>query len=163
MFRGRAQIAIRVAQAFQLFIALVICLGSVSRKMAHAGAEPGIPQQEAGWLQGWIQATVNWKQTAQNNPYTVVFCLAISPFILIFLVFMLPVFIILACALSTALVCFLTVCFFFACGLPVYFFTAASGFFFMMYVISRFESVVHCIQRLYVNIMVFPSKFLPRI
>lgn len=139
--------------------------------MAHAGAEPRIPQQEAGWFQGLIprliQATVNaceaWKQAAQNNPYTVVFVLAFSPFILIFFVFMLPVFIILACALSTALVCFLTVCFFFACGLPVYFFTAAYGFFFMMYVISRIESVVHRIQRLYVNIMVFPSKFLPRI
>ena len=126
--------------------------------MAHAGLEPGIPQQE-----GWIQAAINtckaWKQAAQNNQFILAFFLAFSPFILIFMIFMLPLLIILICALSTALVCFLTVWFFFACGLPVYFCTAAYGFFFMMFIIWRIEPVVHRIQRLYVNIMSVPSNF----
>lgn len=114
--------------------------------MAHAGPEPGIPQQE-GWIQGkipgWIQAAVNtckaWKQAALNSPFIIAFFLAFSPFILIFIIFMLPLFIILICALSTALFCIITVCFFFACGLPVYFFTVAYGFLFMMFVTWRLE------------------------
>ena len=126
--------------------------------MAFAGPEAGIPQQE-----GWIQTAVNtckaWKQAAQNNPFILAFFLAFSPFILIFMIFMLPVFVILICTLGTALVCFLTVCFFFACGLPVYFLTMAYGFLFTMFVISRIEPVVHRIQRLYVKITVFPSNF----
>ena len=133
--------------------------------MAHAGPEPGIPQQEGwipGWIPGWIQAAVNtckaWKQASQNNPFILAFVVAFSPFILIFMIFMLPLFIILICALSTALICFLTVCFFLACGLPVYLFTAAYGFFFMVFVIWKLEPVVHRIQRLYVNIMSVPSN-----
>lgn len=146
-----------VAQARQLD--LYTCLGFVARKMAHASPEPGIPHQE-GWIQEWIQAAVNtckaWKQASQNNPFILAFVVAFSPFILIFMIFMLPLFIILICALSTALICFLTVCFFLACGLPVYLFTAAYGVFFMMFVIWKLEPVVHCIQWLYVNIMSVP-------
>lgn len=126
--------------------------------MAFAGPEEGIPQHE-----GWIQAAVNtckaWKQAAQNNPIILAFFLAFSPFILIFMIFTIPVFVVLICALGSALVCFLTVCFFFACGLPVYFFTMGYGFLFMWYVTSRIEPVAHRIQRLYVNIMAFPSDF----
>lgn len=147
----------RVAQALQLD--LYTCLGFVARKMAHASPEPGIPHQE-GWIQEWIQAAVNtckaWKQASQNNPFILAFFVAFSPFILIFMIFMLPLFIILICALSTAFICFLTVCFFLACGLPVYLFTAAYGVFFMMFVIWKLEPVVHCIQWLYVNIMSVP-------
>lgn len=138
--------------------------------MAHAGPEPGIPQQE-GWIQGkipgWIQAAVNtckaWKQAALNSPFIIAFFLAFSPFILIFIIFMLPLFIILICALSIALFCIITVCFFFACGLPVYFFTVAYGFLFMMFVTWRLELVVHRIQRLYVNVMSAPSNCYRRI
>ena len=149
----------RVVQGLQL--ALYICLGFVSRKMAHAGPEPGISHQD-GWIQEWIQAAMNtckaWKQASQNNPFILAFVVAFSPFIMIFMIFMLPLFIILICALSTAIICFLTVCFFLACGLPVYLFTAAYGVFFMMFVIWRLEPVVYCIQWLYVNIMSVPSN-----
>jgi len=127
--------------------------------MAHASPESGIPQQER-WIQGWIQAAVNtykaWKHAALNSPFA--FFLAFSPFILIFIIFMLPVIVILFCALSTALVCFITVCFVFACALPIYFFTVAYGFFFVMFVIWRLEQVVHCIQRLYVDIISVPAN-----
>ena len=162
MYRGCAQIAFEGRKHFNgHFIASFICLDFRSRKMAHAGLEPGMPQQERR-IQGWIQAAVNtckaWKEAAQNSPFILAYYLAFSPFILIFIIFMLPVIIILICALSTALVCIITVCFFFACTLPIYFFTVAYGFFFMMFVIWRLEPVVHHIQRLYVDIISVPAN-----